>query len=163
MSLMQSALRITDRFYDARDPETIERQGRLQNCIVLVFIFHMMMVVAFIKLQEYEAAHPRIIRDVDVSFEFAPPPPEPPPKPLELPKPIGLTEGGNPGSEAAPKPLQAEKMDMPAIKAPALTTPTNVPATPVPSRPTTQAAPVAVTPTNVIKTPLGAVAPKEAP
>src|SRR5215470_5798038 len=126
MSLMQSALRITDRFYDARDPESIERQGRLQNCIVLVFIFHMMMVVAFIKLQEYEAAHPRIIRDVDVSFEFAPPPPE-----------------------AAPKPLQAEKMDMPAIKAPALTTPTNVPARPVPSRRTTQAAPVAVTPTNV--------------
>lgn len=166
MSLTQSALRIADRFYDARDPDTIERQERLQNCIILVFIFHMMMVLAFIKLQEYELAHPRIIRDVEVSFELTPPPPEPPPKALEVPRSISLTEGENPnpGSEAAPKALDSAKVEMPALKAPETQAePTMVPAKPVPSRKTTVAAPVAMTPTNVIKAPLGAVLPKTAP
>jgi len=165
MSLMQSALRITDRFYDLRDPESIERQGRLQNCIVLVFILHMTMVIAFIKLQEYEAAHPRVIRDVDVSFEFTPPPPEPPPEALEMPRAISLTEGenANPGSEAAPSALTTDSLNLPAVKAPALNeTPTNVPARPVPSRKTTMAPPVALTPTNLIKAPQG-IAVKQAP
>lgn len=165
MSLMQSALRITDRFYDLRDPESIERQGRMQNCIMLVFIMHMMMVISFIKLQEFETAHPRVITDVDVSFEITPPPPEPPPKALEVPRSISLTEGenANPGSEAAPKPLDASQMNLPAIKAPSLQDiPTMVPAKPVPSRKTTVAPPVALTPTNVIKAPIGQVV-KEAP
>jgi len=162
MSLTQSALRITDRFYDTRDPDTIERQGRLQNCIVLVFIFHMMMVVAFVKLQEYEVAHPRIIRDVDVSFEFTPPPP-PPPKAMEMPKDITLSAGGAPGSEAAPQAL-APKVEVPAVKQPEVKpVPVPVEARPVPSHKTTAAAPVSVTSTNVIKTPVGAVTPKQAP
>jgi TonB family protein len=166
MSLMQSTLRITDRFYDTRDPESIERRGRMQNCILLVFIFHMMMVVAFIKLQEFETAHPRVIHDVDVSFEFTPPPPEPPPKPLEMPKALSLTEGANPnpGSEAAPRPMDSAKVDMPSVKAPETAeVPTQVPAKPVPSHKTTVAPPVAMTPTNVIKTPLGQVSPRTAP
>ncbi|MBI4534542.1 MAG: energy transducer TonB, partial [Candidatus Melainabacteria bacterium] len=160
------AVRIADRFYECRDPETIERQGRLQNCLLLVFISHMMMVIAFVKLQEYEIAHPRIIRDVDVNFEFTPPPPEPPPKAMEMPKDIALTAGANinPGSEAAPKPLESSKVDMPAIKAlQTQETPTQVPAKPVPSRRTTMAAPVAVTATNVLRTPVGAIVPKQAP
>gem|GEM_PF-1868127 len=166
LSMMQEAVRITDRFYGVRDTETIERQGRLQNAIVLVFIFHMIMVVAFIKLQEFEVAHPRIVRDVDVSFEFTPPPPEPPPKPLELPRSLSLTAGENPnpGSEAAPTPLKAATQSMPSLEAPrTMPTPTQVTAAPVPSHRTTVAAPVAVTATNVIKAKVGQVAPREAP
>ncbi len=162
MSLTQSALRITDRFYDTRDPDTMERQGRLQNCVVLVFIFHMMMMVAFIRLQEYEVAHPRVIRDVDVSFEFTPPPPEPPPKALDMPRGISLSAGGAPGSEAAPKAL-APKVDVPAVTAPEIKpVQTPVETRPVPSRKTTVAAPVAVTSTNVIKSPIASV-PRESP
>lgn len=164
--MMQEAVRITDRFYGVHDSEAIERQGRLQNAIVLVFIFHMMMVVAFIKLQEFEVTHPRIIKDVDVSFEFTPPPPEPPPKPLELPRAISLTAGANPspGSEAAPKPLDAANTTMPTLQAPATdVTPTMVQAKPVPSRKTTVAPPVAMTQTNIIKANIGQMVPKQAP
>ncbi len=166
LSMMQEAVRITDRFYGVRDTDSIERQGRLQNSIVLVFIFHMMLVIAFIKLQEYDVAHPRIIRDVDVSFEFTPPPPEPPPKPVELPKALSLTAGENPnpGSEAAPSPVATPEPTMPAVKAPKVTEqPTMVPAKPVPSRKTTLAAPVAVTPTNIVKSDIGQQIPKQAP
>ena len=159
MPLMESALRITDRFYESGDPETIERQGRLRKYIVLVLIFHLMLVAAFVKLQDYEIAHPRIIRDVNVSFELTPPPPEPPPKAMVLPSSVSLTAGENPnpGSEAAPKPLETTQLDMPSVEAPTtLPKAIMVPARPVPSHKTTLAAPVATTPTNVIKSPLAA-------
>jgi TonB family protein len=164
--MMREAVRITDRFYGVRDTDSIERQGRLQNAIVLVFIFHMILVLAFIKMQEFDVAHPRIIHDVDVNFEFTPPPPEPPPKPLELPKAISLTPGENPnpGSEAAPKPMASTEPSLPSVKAPETADkPTMVPAKPIPSRKTTLAAPVAVTPTNIVKADVGQQIPKEAP
>lgn len=164
--MMQEAVRITDRFYGVADVDSIERQGRLQNAIVLIFILHMILMIAFIKLQELDLAHPKIVKDVDVSFEFTPPPPEPPPKALELPKAISLTAGANPnpGSEAAPKPISASEPTMPSVKAPTTAaTPTNVPAKPIPSRRTTLAAPVAITPTNIVKANVGRQAPKEAP
>jgi TonB family protein len=166
LSMMREAVRITDRFYGVRDTDSIERQGQLQNAIVLVFIFHMILVMAFLKLQEFDVAHPKIIKDVDVSFEFTPPPPEPPPKAMELPKAISLTAGlnPNPGSEAAPSPLNASEPSMPSVKAPTTAdAATMVPAKPVPSRKTTMAAPVAVTPTNIVKSDVGVQAPKQAP
>lgn len=165
ISMMQEAVRITDRFYGVRDFDTIERAGRLQNAIVLVFVLHMVLVIAFIKLQEFDVAHPRIVKDVDVAFTLTPPPPPPPPKAVEMPKALSLTAGDNPnpGSEAAPAPLSAPQPSMPAVQAPETTKPTAVPAKPIPSRKTTMAAPVAVTPTNLIKADVGRQAPKEAP
>lgn len=166
LTMMQEAVRITDIFYGIRDTDSIERQGRLQNAIVLVFIFHMLLAIAFIKLQEFDLAHPRIIHDVDVTFEYTPPPPEPPPKPVELPRAISLTAGENPnpGSEAAPKPMDSVEPALPAIKAPEVNpTPTMVPAKPIPSRRTTLAAPVAITPTNIVKSDLATPALKQAP
>jgi len=74
---MQSVLRIADRFYEPNDWESVEHQSRLQSCLVLVFVFHMMLVIAFVWLQEWDAHHPRVIRDADVAFEIVPPPPEP--------------------------------------------------------------------------------------
>lgn len=123
------------------------------------------MVVAFVKLQEWDLAHPHVIHDVDVTFEFTPPPP-PPPIPKRMSKTISLTAGdnANPGSEAAPKPLSSENVNLPSLKAPQiLPTPTMVPARPIPSHRTTVAPPVALTPTNVIKAPLGVTPPKESP
>ena len=154
VSMLHEAVRITDRFYGIGDVEAMDRQGRLQNCIILVFIFHMMMVITFLKLEELEKARPRIIKDVNVAFEFIPPPPPPPPQVKEKPKVLSLTAGDlpQPGSEAAPKPLPSDAVEMPAIKAPTVEpVPEPVPAKPVPSRRTTQAPPVALTPTNVIE------------
>ena len=156
MSLMQSTLRITDYFYDAYDPEGIERQGRFQNCVVLVFILHMLMVIAFIKFQEFEVTHPRIIHDVDVSFEFTPPPP--PPKPKKL----SDMEGANGGSAPAPAPMDASKLGM-SLNAPVLTKPSMLNARPIPSRKATVAPPVALTTTNETKTAQGVTAAMQAP
>lgn len=166
--MLREAVRISDRFYGVGDVESITGQGRFQNCIVLVVIFHMLMAITFLKLEELELAHPHIIRDVNVQFEFIPPPPPPPPPAVELPKALSLTAGDlpAPGSEAAPKPLASDKIDIPSVVAPEVESePTAVPAKPVPSHRTTVAPPVAVTPTQIIKakTPLGQVTPKESP
>ncbi len=151
---------------DRRDPDSIDRQGRLGQVVVLVMIFYAILGIAFVKMQEMEKKHPRIIHDVDVSFEFSAPPPEPNFKVGDIPKPISLTEGenANPGSEAAPKAAAADKASLPTPKAPdTLPTPTQVQARPVPSHTTTVAPPVAVTPTNLIKTAAPTPAPKQAP
>lgn len=155
MAIMEEVLRVTDRFYNASDPDTIDRQSQLQQCLLVVLIVHVMMMVAFWKGYGFEKAHPRIIHDVDVAFEFSPPPPEPPPMAIEGVKGIGLSAGENPtpGSEGAPKPADATKLAMPAQQLPAVTPkPTPAPAKPIPSRKAVVQAPVAVTPTNVIKT-----------
>ena len=154
MTMMQEVVRITDRFMSRSDPDSIDRQGKLGSVIVLVMIFYAIMGIAFVKMQELERKHPRIIHDVDVTFEFSAPPPEPTYKVAEMPKPPSLVEGENadPGSEAAPKPAQAPKVSLPTPEAPeVLPTPTQLQARPIPSKTTTIAPPVAVTPTNLVK------------
>lgn len=154
MAIMEEVLRVTDRFYNASDPDTIDRQSQLQQCLLVVLIVHVMMMIAFYKGYGFEKAHPRIIHDVDVAFEFSPPPPEPPPMAIEGVKGIGLSAGENPtpGSEAAPKPADTAKLAMPAQQLPTVTPkPTPAPAKPIPSRKAVVQAPVAVTQTNQIK------------
>lgn len=163
MSMMESVIRLTDRFYDPRDPDTIERQSKLQQCILIVLICYVIAGIAFYKMKEWEVAHPRIIHDVDVSFEITPPPPEPPPMAQEMGKGPGLSAGGLPGSAPAPAPAQTAKVAMPTPEAPTITKPTPVPVKPIPSRKTTVAAPIAVTAANNIKAPVVVRPPKQAP
>ncbi len=167
MVAMTEVVRITDRFCDRKNPESIDRQGRLGQVAILVFIFYAIMGIAFVKMQELEHKHPRIIHDVDVSFEFSAPPPEPTFKVSEMPKPISLTDGenANPGSEAAPTAAQSDTVSLPSIQAPEVTkTQSQVQARPVASRIVTEAAPVAVVATNTIRTQAPAPQkPKQAP
>jgi TonB family protein len=154
MTMMQEVVRITDRFMDRADPDSIDRQGKLGSVIVLVMIFYAIMGIAFVKMQEMEKKHPRIIHDVDVTFEFTAPPPDPTFKISEMPKPISLIQGENadPGSESAPKPAESDKLSLPTPEAPeTLPTPTQQQARPVPSKTTTVAPPVAVATTNMVK------------
>jgi TonB family protein len=167
MVAMAEVVRITDRFCDRKNPDSIDRQGKLGQVVALVMIFYAIMFIAFIKFQELEKKHPRIIHDVDVSFEFTAPPPEPTFKVGEMPKPISLTEGenANPGSEAAAKPAASDTVALPTIKAEETTKTPNLQAKPVAANKVTEAAPVMVTSTNVIKTqaPDAKSMPKQAP
>lgn len=147
-------VRLSDRLFDKKDPNSIDRAGSLTSLLVAVFIFHAVLFIGFLKMEEIEKKHKRIIHDVDVQMAYAAPPPDPTFKVGEIPRPISLTEGDNPnpGSEAAPKPAKADTTSLPTIKAPE-TAPTQQmeQAKPVQSRITTVAPPVAVTSTNVIK------------
>ncbi|MBX9685994.1 MAG: TonB family protein [Candidatus Obscuribacterales bacterium] len=165
ISFMQEVVKISDRFFDRKDPDSIDRQGQLNQVLVVVVIFHAIMGIAFVKMEEYERKHPRIIRDVNVAFEFSAPPPAPEFRVGETPKPITLTEGENPdsGSAASAKPLESDKVSLPTIKAPeTLPVPTPEQARPVVSRVTTVAPPVAVTTNNTVKA-MPITAPKSAP
>lgn len=154
-TMMQEVLRITDRFMDRKDPDSIDRQGRLINVVVVVVIFHIIMGIAFVKMQEYERQHPHTIYDTNVAFELAAPPPDPTFKVTsKVPEPIALTEGENPnpGSAAAPKPKETDKVTLPTVKAPEINPlPTPETARPVVARETTVAPPVAVTKMTDVK------------
>jgi TonB family protein len=167
MVAMAEVVRITDSFCDRKNPESIDRQGKLGQVAILVFVFYIIMGIAFVKMQELEKKKPRIIHDVDVAFELYAPPPEPSFKVGEVPKPISLSEGenANPGSEAAPKPSSSDTVSLPSIEAPETQSkPTQVQARPVASHTVTESAPVMVTSTNMIKTTVPSqAAPKSQP
>lgn len=161
ISFMAEVVRISDRFFDRKDPDSIDRQGQLNQVLVVVVIFHTIMGIAFVKMEEYERKHPRIIRDVNVNFEFTAPPPAPEFRVGDVPKPITLTEGENPdsGSASAAKPLESDKVSLPTPKAEeTMPVPTPEQARPVVSRVTSVSAPVAVTQQHDVK-----AAPVQAP
>lgn len=165
ISFMAEVVRISDRFFDRKDPDSIDRQGQLSQVVVVVVIFHAISGIAFVKMQEYERKHPRIIRDVNVNFEFTAPPPAPEFRVGDVPKPITLTEGENPdsGSASAAKPLEADKVSLPTPKAEeTLPVPTPEQARPVVSRETNVSAPVAVTQQQNVKA-APVTAPKSSP
>ena len=68
------AVGIADRLYEGHNAEALRRKGLLDSCIVAVFVLHMLAIVGFIKLQEWEGTWVRVIRDVGVAFELTPPP-----------------------------------------------------------------------------------------
>ena len=165
ISFMAEVVKISDRFLDRKDPDSIDRQGQLNQVVVVVVIFHAIMGIAFVKMEEYERKHPRIIRDVNVNFEFTAPPPAPEFRVGDVPKPITLTEGENPdsGSAAAAKPHEADKVSLPTIKAEETQpVPTPEQARPVVSRETNVAAPVSITQQNNVKA-APVTAPKSSP
>lgn len=154
ISFMQKVVGISDRFFDRKDPDSIDRQGQLNQVLVVVVIFHAIMGIAFVKMEEYERKHPHMIRDVNVSFEFTAPPPVPAFKVGEVPKAISLTVGENPDAGAADSatPSAADVVSVPTPKAPEiLPMPTPEKARPVVSHKTTIAPPVAVTANTNIK------------
>lgn len=165
ISFMAEVVKISDRFFDRKDPDSIDRQGQLNQVLVVVVIFHAIMGIAFVKMEEYERKHPRIIHDTSVNFEFQAPPPAPDFKVGEVPKAITLTEGENPdsGSAAAAKPREADTVSLPTIKAAeTLPVPTPDAAKPVVSHETTVAPPVAVVTSTMAKA-APVQAPKSAP
>ena len=152
-AMMHEAVRIADRFHGARDFETIEQQGRLQNVIVLVFIFHMLMVVGFIKLQEFDARSPAIVRDMDVSFLMAPPPPDPlyrphtpaPPVPVNPPGSARPANAIDHSAGIEQHPLPPPPSIGPARKS------EHLPVTAQPPRREVLESPVALTPNNNVR------------
>lgn len=96
MPIRDEVLRLTDRFYAASDPDAIDRQSQLQHCLIIVLAVHVTVLIAFWKGWEVEKAHPRLVRDVDVTFEFNIAPPEPVPVVLDVPRPIAVIS--DPGS-----------------------------------------------------------------
>jgi TonB family protein len=71
---MRQVLRIADRFINRRNPDSIDAQGRLGQTIVLVVVFHMIMLIGFVRMYEMEKKHPRVIHEVDYAFDLSAPP-----------------------------------------------------------------------------------------
>ncbi len=151
-------LRICDRLFDSRNPESIQRQGQLRQFLVLVLIFHMIMGITFIKMEDYERKHPRVIRDVDISFLCSTPPVMKVLNSYEapaVPSNLNLTPGSNPdisGSEAQAR-KESQKVTAPLpdadLKESILPAQSASPITA--SRFTTEAPPVALTSMNPTK------------
>lgn len=120
ITFMQEVVKIADRFFDRKDPDSIDRQGQLNQVLVIVVIFHAIMGISFVKMEEYERKHPRQITEVNVAFEFNLPPVIPAIKLPQMPPPMGLTEGENPflaGSADANRKKPSKKVSIEAIKA----------------------------------------------
>lgn len=67
----RDVLRIADRWFDDSHPDSFDKQSRLQSCIVLVLLFHVIMSIAFMKVEEWERTHsPRRVVSSDYAFEF---------------------------------------------------------------------------------------------
>lgn len=92
MLLMAEVVRISDRFADRSNPDSLDRQERLRSCLVLVTIFYVIMCIGLVKLSTME--RPRVIHhiDPDVAFELTVAPPEPRYQ-LRLPPAPALTPG----------------------------------------------------------------------
>lgn len=93
MFTTKDVVRLSDRWFDHRHPDAISRQSRLQSCVVLVTVFHLVMSIAFAKIDEYERAHsPRRVAPSEYAFEFMIAPPELK-HVVSIPKPITLIDG----------------------------------------------------------------------
>ncbi len=69
MFTTSDVLRFADRWFDPTHPDSIDRQSALVNCLVLVAIFHVVMSIAFVKMQEWEHKHARhAARTVEIVF-----------------------------------------------------------------------------------------------
>lgn len=75
--LMQSVVRLSDRFLDPKNPEAIDRQEKLVSCVILVSIFYATLSIGFVKLGELERKHRFSNPDPNVTFELMIAPPEP--------------------------------------------------------------------------------------
>lgn len=106
----RDVIRIADRWFDRAHPDSFDRQSRLQSCMVLVAIFHVVMSIACMKIDEYERKRaPRIVsQPTDLCFELMVAPPEFKAKPLapRVPNPVTLipskenNTGGKSGAKA---------------------------------------------------------------
>jgi hypothetical protein len=164
--LMQDVLRLTDRFLDWRNPDAIDRQERLIQCLALVGIVHALLTIGFNQLQELEKRYHRAHALPELHFEFTMLPPPAQPKPAETaPPPTSISEGEMDigGKQAAAPSSQSAKVpsvnadtriaEVPHVvtthrvplpqEAPTATAP---PAVPQPVKPTTTASETAGSP-----------------
>ena len=117
MFTTRDVLRLSDRWFDTRHPDAISRQSRLQSCVVLVTIFHLVMSIAFAKIDEYERRKaPKRTVSSEYAFEFMIAPPElkhvsPVPKPVTLITGDDQNTGGLTGAKQG-----AEKSAAPILK-----------------------------------------------
>lgn len=153
ISFMHEAVKISDRFSDSRDPDSIDRKGQLNQVVILVVIFHAIMGIAFVKMEEYERKHPRLKSDMDLQFQISIPAPEPEFRVVHCPKPIGLIEESPEAkSSSKQKSRENQKVTLPVIKAEQTQQlPSLPPATPQLSRETIVQPPIAVLNTNMVK------------
>ncbi|MBX9573280.1 MAG: energy transducer TonB [Candidatus Obscuribacterales bacterium] len=90
MFTTKDVVRLSDRWFDHSHPDAISRQSRLQSCVVLVTVFHVVMSIAFAKIDEFERARaPKRVVTSEYAFEFMIAPAElkhviPVPKPVTL-------------------------------------------------------------------------------
>ncbi len=150
------AVGIADRLSEARDPEALRRKGLLDSCIVLVFVMHMLGLLGFIRLQEWEGACVRVIRDVGVAFELTPPPVNEIVS-VQLIRPPILVEGDSvrlkaPSGKPAVREGASPESTVVKPAPPRILAPAEIRAAQRAAR-TTPAAPRAVTPVNIIKAP----------
>lgn len=118
VSFMHEVLNIADRFVDCKDPDTLDRQGHLTQVLIVVVIFHLIMGISFIKMEEYEHKHPHFIVDPEVSFEFTPLPALPRSALDEIPNPISpVQDFADPGNEDQAKSKPENKISIPTNKA----------------------------------------------
>lgn len=108
---MQEVLRISDRYLSESS------SGYFKQVFVLVLVFHMIMGICFMRMHEYERAHPRPVYDVDVSYLAAELPRDVELAASVLPAPGMITPGDNPdsGSESASDAF-AEKLTLKSFK-----------------------------------------------
>lgn len=63
-----AVIRFADRWFDRAHPDCIDRQGKLLSCVVLVTIFHAIMSIAFVKMEEWQRQHAKPYHELHISF-----------------------------------------------------------------------------------------------
>jgi TonB family protein len=103
VTFMHEVLKISDRFNDPCNPDALGRQGQLRQVSLVVIVFHLIMGISFLKMEEYERAHPHRVANLDLSFQYVAPPLFPEPQIERVPKPPNLTLGENADAGSAPE------------------------------------------------------------
>lgn len=148
--LMQNVVRLSDRFLDRTNPESIDRQERLRSCVALVSIFYLTLSIGFCKFSELEKRHRVYHPDPNVAFELMIAPKEHSVPVDILPPQTALTDGSaNVGGKKNAAPTDTTQ-NMAAVKVD--DQPKKDESVVLTHRlPVDKGAPVAVTSTNQIK------------
>jgi hypothetical protein len=112
--LMANVVRLSDRFLDRSNPESIDRQERLLSCLALVSIFYLILSIAFVKMGELEKRHRVYHPDPSVQFELMIAPPDPKPVPVMPAAPSLVPGRSNTGGQNAAS-VNSEVVDIPAV------------------------------------------------
>jgi len=114
---MHEVLKISDRFNDRGNPDALGRQGQLSQVTAVVVVFHLIMGISFLKMEEYERAHPHRVANLDLSFQYVAPPLFPELALDRVPKPLNLTMGENAeaGSASEANTTATDKLAVPTL------------------------------------------------
>ncbi len=90
------AVRLADRYFDTRNPESIGQSGNLRHFVVLSGIICSVAAMAIIYMGHNQRLHRFVIHDVDVAFELSCAPPEPSFRTGDQLVPLKFDEGQKP-------------------------------------------------------------------